>query len=214
MPKPSRADYAFAAALLKLPEPQRSKAFVKLVDDLNDTLPPVECLAALYRKKKREQDLKRFAELDIHSKSAVFLALSRGDDPEPFLPPAPDGAGYPEDGHNGPTNPLAVRLCPREATRTPNRSCHCLAECDADGRRVEAQARSDVVPAIARVQAGVPDRPLTVSQDGLRGHIRYRSFAAMGRRAIRLAENLRSLADVRAKSRAESDPDYPTTRRP
>ena len=107
MPKPSRADYAFAAALLKLPEPQRSKAFVKLVDDLNDTLPPAECLAALYRKKKREQDLKRFAELDIHSKNAVFLALSRGDDPEPFLPPAPDGAGYPEDGHNGPTNPPA-----------------------------------------------------------------------------------------------------------
>lgn len=74
--------------------------------------------------------------------------------------------------------PIAVTLTPDEASRTPDRPCCYDAVATVGGRTFTARARSGLVGTISRVliEAGIADAPLVVSQPGIAGSMRYRSF--------------------------------------
>jgi hypothetical protein len=73
---------------------------------------------------------------------------------------------------------IAVFCRPLEETRTPSNSCYWLAECELAGQHFEARSRVGAPNELARVlvAAGVPDAPMVVSYEGLRGTTTCRSF--------------------------------------
>ena len=75
---------------------------------------------------------------------------------------------------------IRVHCRPLEETRGPNRPCQWLAECEVVGRHFVARSRHGAVYELARVlvAAGVEDRPLRVTFEGLAGHMTWPSFAA------------------------------------
>src|SRR5262245_38709982 len=75
---------------------------------------------------------------------------------------------------------IPVHCRPLEETRRPNSSCQWLAECEVDGRHFMARSRHGAVYELARVlvAAGLEDRPLRVTFQGVAGHATWPSFAA------------------------------------
>jgi hypothetical protein len=78
---------------------------------------------------------------------------------------------------------IQVHCRPLEDTRTPNRPCQWLAECEIDGRYFVARSRHGAVYELARVlvAAGVEDRPLRVTFAGLAGYMTWPSFVKAAR---------------------------------
>jgi hypothetical protein len=67
---------------------------------------------------------------------------------------------------------------PDESTRTPNSPCSWIAETSIDGRTCTARSRHGAANELARqlVDAGIPDRPMTIHYRGRPGTMTYRSF--------------------------------------
>jgi hypothetical protein len=76
---------------------------------------------------------------------------------------------------------LIMRQRPLPETRTPDNSCAWLAETEIDRQLFEAKSRRGATNALARalVAAGVPDQPVSVTHQGLRGEMRYPSLHQM-----------------------------------
>jgi hypothetical protein len=111
MQPPNKSERAFARALLALPEPERSRAFVQLCDNLDESLPPPERLTALYRRKRREHFISWMRTLDVRQCADVHRRLVTGEDlgaitaDYPTAPrPAPRGAGDPREGQDDHTS--------------------------------------------------------------------------------------------------------------
>lgn len=66
-------------------------------------------------------------------------------------------------------------------SNTGSRGSAWIAEATVEGTRYEASSRSGAPFALARVLvgAGVPDQPVIVTHEGLRGHVAYRSLHRM-----------------------------------
>jgi hypothetical protein len=64
---------------------------------------------------------------------------------------------------------------------TPENSCSYLAETEIDGQRYEAKSRRGAAHELARalVAAGIPDQPVRLTHEGLRGEMRYPSLHRM-----------------------------------
>jgi hypothetical protein len=75
---------------------------------------------------------------------------------------------------------ISVDQCPDETKRS-SRGCPWIAECVVDGVTYAARSRSGAPYALARVlaDAGIPDAPMVVVSQGLKGETRYRSFHEM-----------------------------------
>src|SRR6516225_6546268 len=79
-----------------------------------------------------------------------------------------------------------MRQWPDEQTRTPNNACLYRAEVVIDGKRYSARSRRGAPFALARVlvAAGVLDQPVSLTHEGLRGAMTYRSLHRMATRTI------------------------------
>jgi hypothetical protein len=76
---------------------------------------------------------------------------------------------------------LIMRQRPLPETRTAENSCSYLAETEIDGQHFEARSRRGAPHELARalVAAGVPDQPVSLTHQGLRGEMRYPSLHQM-----------------------------------
>jgi hypothetical protein len=84
------------------------------------------------------------------------------------------------------TGIIKIRQRPDEASRSPDKSCRWIAECDLDGEHYEAQARLDAPNALARllVDIGVADLQVVLITAGVRGEMTYPSLHRMAQRTI------------------------------
>lgn len=75
---------------------------------------------------------------------------------------------------------IQAKQRPDEQRRT-NRGCPWIAECTADGVGYRASSRSGASHALARalVAASIPDQPMSVISQGLRGETRFPSIRVM-----------------------------------
>ena len=82
--------------------------------------------------------------------------------------------------------PITMHQSPAEPTRTPENNCTYAAEAIIDGQRYCARSRRGAPFALARVlvAAGMPDQPVQVMHEGLRGYMSYRSLHRMAVRTI------------------------------
>lgn len=73
---------------------------------------------------------------------------------------------------------IVVGLHPEEDTRTPSKFCLYTATCEIDGITYTARSRNGASYELARVliEAGVPDQPMYVRQQGLNGEIVFPSI--------------------------------------
>lgn len=94
-------------------------------------------------------------------------------------------------------NPILVSLWPLEDTRTPERACYYVAECEIDGRRYSARSRSGASAALARelVAAGVSEGPMIIRHRGLKGEMRLPSLFEAAKWTT--SEGQKALARVR-----------------
>ena len=81
---------------------------------------------------------------------------------------------------------ITMHQSPAESTRTPENNCTYEAEAIIDGRRYFARSRRGAPFALARVlvAAGIPDQPVQVTHQGLRGHLSYHSLHRMAELTI------------------------------
>ena len=79
-----------------------------------------------------------------------------------------------------------MRQWPDEQTRTPKNACLYQAEVVIDGKRYSARSRRGAPFALARVlvAAGVLDQPVSLTHEGLRGAMTYRSLYRLATRTI------------------------------
>jgi hypothetical protein len=78
-----------------------------------------------------------------------------------------------------PSNPpIQAHQRPLEDTRTKTKTCFYEAVCMVDGVHYTARSRNGVVYELARVlvAAGLPDGPLVMTHEGLKGNQTWRSF--------------------------------------
>jgi hypothetical protein len=75
---------------------------------------------------------------------------------------------------------------PLPGTRTPNKSCQWLATTEVNGEAFTVRSRHGAPMALARllVAAGVEDQSVRVTNQGLKGHMSYRSLHTMARLTI------------------------------
>jgi len=81
---------------------------------------------------------------------------------------------------------IAMHQWPDEPTRTPENNCLYEGETVLDGQRYSARSRRGAPFALARVlvAAGIPDQPVQVTHQGLRGHLSYHSLHRMAELTI------------------------------
>ena len=73
---------------------------------------------------------------------------------------------------------IEVTLTAEQSTRTPENSCYYRAQAIVDGQTYLARSRRGATNELARllVDAGIPDAPMQVRQEGFAGHLTVPSF--------------------------------------
>jgi hypothetical protein len=81
---------------------------------------------------------------------------------------------------------LAIHLWPVEPTRAPENICLYEVETTIDGQRYSVRSRRGAPFALARMlmAAGIADQPASVTHEGLRSSLTYRSLHWMAERTI------------------------------
>jgi hypothetical protein len=82
---------------------------------------------------------------------------------------------------------IVMHQRPVESTRTAGSNCAYEVEAIVDGTPFTARSRRGAPFALARVlvEAGIPDHPVSVTHEGLRGDIRYASLNWMAKQTIK-----------------------------